>query len=305
MSSLMNARQSAQQTKQFSLQYNRWDRRTLCNTLMNWLSGGVALLACLPLVSLLGMVFYRGLYALNWEALVSLPPAPLEPGGGFGNAIVGTLTIVTLAALISVPSGIMTAIYIAYLGPDSRLAEAVRFVAKVLSGLPSILAGVFAYAMVVLTMKSYSAIAGAIALAVLMLPVVLLTAEQSLRMVQSKIIEAAVGMGCNQTQLVWRVLLPTAFPGILTGVLLAVARASGETAPLLFTALFSNYWLMQDGRLTLDQPAASLAVFIFNFSGSAYDNMIEMAWAAALVLILMILVINLAAQFLTRRKHSR
>ncbi len=305
MSSLMNAQQSAHASLHGSLEYDRWDRRTLSNWLMNWLSGLVALLACLPLFSLLGMVFYRGLSSLNWEALVSLPPAPLEPGGGFGNAIVGTVAVVALAALISVPSGIMTAVYIAYLGPDSRLAETVRFVARVLSGLPSILAGVFAYAMVVLTMKSYSAIAGAIALSVLMLPIVLLTAEQSLRMVQSKLIEAAIGMGCNQTQVVWRVLLPTAFPGILTGVLLAVARAAGETAPLLFTALFSNYWLMQDGRLTLDQPTASLAVFIFNFSGSAYDNMIEMAWAAALILVLMILVLNLAAQFLTRKPLSR
>jgi phosphate transport system permease protein len=305
MNSSMVPHKAADEPVEFSLAYRSWDRRTLGNTLMNWLSGALAVVACLPLFSLLGMVFYRGFKSLSWETLVSLPPAPLEPGGGFGNAIVGTFTVVTLAALISVPCGIMTAIYIAYLGPESRVAEAVRFVARVLSGLPSILAGVFAYALVVLTMKSYSAIAGAIALAVLMLPVVLLTAEQSLRMVQSKIIEAAVGMGCNQTQVVWRVLLPTAFPGILTGVLLAVARAAGETAPLLFTALFSNYWLLQDGRLTLDEPTASLAVFIFNFSGSAYDNMIEMAWAAALVLVLMILVINLLAQFITQRPHGR
>ena len=134
-----------------------------------------------------------------------------------------------------------------------------------------------------------------------MLPIILLTAEQSMRMVQARLIEAAVGMGCTSAQVVRRVLLPTAFPGILTGVLLAVARAAGETAPLLFTALFSNYWLVQEGHLKLAEPTASLAVFIFNFSGSAFDNLVEMAWSGALILVLMILTLNLSAQLLAKK----
>ena len=284
-----------------SLFYNRWKGRSLRNSLMNWVSGSIALIACLPLLSLLGMVIYRGSRALSWSSFVELPPAPMQEGGGFGNAMVGTITMVSIAALLAVPSGILTAIFLAYLGPDSKLAEAVRFVARVLSGLPSILAGVFAYAMVVLVMKSYSAFAGGVALAVLMLPIILLTAEQSMRMVQARLIEAAVGMGCTSAQVVRRVLLPTAFPGILTGVLLAVARAAGETAPLLFTALFSNYWLVQEGQLKLAEPTASLAVFIFNFSGSAFDNLVEMAWSGALILVLMILTLNLSAQLLAKK----
>lgn len=284
-----------------SLFYNRWKTRSLRNSLMNWVSGGIALIACLPLLSLLGMVIYRGSRALSWSSFVELPPAPMQEGGGFGNAMVGTITMVSIAALLAVPSGILTAIFLAFLGPDSKLAEAVRFVARVLSGLPSILAGVFAYAMVVLVMKSYSAFAGGVALAVLMLPIILLTAEQSMRMVQTRLIEAAVGMGCTSAQVVRRVLLPTAFPGILTGVLLAVARAAGETAPLLFTALFSNYWLVQEGQLKLAEPTASLAVFIFNFSGSAFDNLVEMAWSGALILVLMILTLNLSAQLLAKK----
>lgn len=284
-----------------SLFYNRWKSRSLRNSLMNWVSGSIALIACLPLLSLLGMVIYRGSRALSWSSFVELPPAPMQDGGGFGNAMVGTITMVSIAALLAVPSGILTAIFLAFLGPDSKLAEAVRFVARVLSGLPSILAGVFAYAMVVLVMKSYSAFAGGVALAVLMLPIILLTAEQSMRMVQARLIEAAVGMGCTSAQVVRRVLLPTAFPGILTGVLLAVARAAGETAPLLFTALFSNYWLVQEGQLKLAEPTASLAVFIFNFSGSAFDNLVEMAWSGALILVLMILTLNLSAQLLAKK----
>lgn len=286
------------------LRYQPWQLRSVRNTVLNWISGGLAVIACIPLTSLLLMVFYRGFKAIHWSSFVELPPAPLQAGGGFGNAIVGTLVIVAIAALLSVPTGILSAIYVAYLGPESRVANAVRFVARILSGMPSILAGVFAYSTVVLLMKSYSAVAGGVALAVLMLPIVLLTAEQSIRMVQPRMIEAALGLGCTKSQVVWKILLPTALPGILTGVLLAVARAAGETAPLLFTALFSNYWLLQDGNVALLEETASLAVFIFNFSGSAYDNLVEMAWAAAMVLVLLILMLNLIAQFLARKSYK-
>jgi phosphate transport system permease protein len=230
-----------------------------------------------------------------------LPPSAMESGGGFGNAIVGTLVIVGIATLITVPSGVMTAIYLAQ-NRDSKLAEVVRFSAKVLTGFPSILAGVFAYGAIVLATGGYSAVAGAVALSILMLPTIILTSEDAIRMVPSRMKEAAIGMGATPTQTVWMVLLPTAIPGILTGVMLAVARAAGETAPLLFTALFSNYWLYTHGQMQLMRPTASLAVLIYNFAGMPFENQVELAWAAALVLVLLVLAANLIGRSLSGRQ---
>lgn len=281
----------------------RWSNgRTLMNLGLTIVTGGIALVACFPLASLLYMLVKRGATAISANSFTQLPPAPMQEGGGFGNAIVGTLTMVFIGAILSIPVGVLSAIYLSVLGPDSKMATLVRFTAKILSGLPSILAGVFAYTLVVVTMKTYSAPAGGVALAVLMVPIVILTSEEAFRMVPRKMIEAAIGMGCTPTQAVWKVILPTAFPSLLTGVMLAVARAAGETAPLLFTALFSNYWILQDSRLSLMEPTASLAVLIYNFSGSPFDNQIEMAWGAALVLVVLILALNLIAQFMSRKQ---
>jgi phosphate transport system permease protein len=276
--------------------------RTVLSTLLSFVIGAATVIACIPLFSVLIMLIWRGGAKLSWQLFVELPPTAFEDGGGFGNAIVGTLVMVAIAALISVPFGILAALFLAEFGPESKIAAAARFCAKTLTGLPSILAGVFAYAAVVLLTGTYSAPAGGVALALLMVPTVLLTAEEAMKMVPARMKEAAVGMGCTPSQVVWRIVLPTALPGILTGVMLAVARASGETAPLLFTALFSNYWLIQDGHLALMEPTASLAVLIFNFSGMPFENQIEMAWAAALILVLLVLVINIAGQLLSRRR---
>ena len=160
----------------------------------------------------------------------------------------------------------------------------------------------FAYAAVVLITGTYSAPAGGVALALLMLPTVILTAEEAMKTVPKIMKDAAYGMGCTRTQVIWKVVLPTALPGILTGVMLAVARAAGETAPLLFTALFSNYWLFQDGQVGLMQPTASLAVLIYNFSGMPFDNQIELAWAASLVLVMIVLLINIVSRLIGRRR---
>ena len=206
--------------------------RTLMSALLSGLVTLMTLVALVPLFSVVWMLLWRGGQRLSLSLFTQLPPAPLEQGGGFGNAIVGTLIIVVFAALISVPIGILSAVFLAQAKKESRLAEAVRFAAKVLTGFPSILAGVFAYGAIVLLTGGYSAIAGAIAVSILMLPTILLTAEDAIRMVPVKMKEAAVGMGATNTQTVWMVLLPTAFPGILTGVMLAVARGAGETAPL-------------------------------------------------------------------------
>jgi phosphate transport system permease protein len=276
--------------------------RTAFSSVMSIVTGIATITACVPLFSVLFMLLWRGGRQLSWRLFVETPPSAFETGGGFGNAIVGTLMMVGIAAAIAVPFGILAALYLAEFGTDTKTASAVRFCAKMLTGFPSILAGVFAYASVVLVMGTYSAPAGGVALSVLMLPIVILTAEDAIRMVPSKMKEAAIGMGATKTQVVWKIVLPTAIPGILTGVMLAVARASGETAPLLFTALFSNYWIIQDGRPALFEPTASLAVLIFNFSGMPFDNQIEMAWSAALVLVLLILATNLAGQWLSRRR---
>lgn len=276
--------------------------RTLFSLLMSLVVTAMTLLALIPLFSVLWMLFWRGGRKLSAALFTQLPPAPLEQGGGFGNAIAGTLIMVGLAALLSVPFGILTAVFLAQARPENRLANAARFAAKVLTGFPSILAGVFAYGTVVLITGGFSAVAGGLALAILMLPTVMLTAEDAVRMVPEKMKEAAIGMGATNTQTVWMVLLPTAMPGILTGVMLAVARAAGETAPLLFTALFSNYWPTRGAHLALMQPTASLAVLIYNFAGMPFENQVEMAWAAALVLVLLVLVVNLIGQSLSRRQ---
>jgi len=241
------------------------------------------------------MLIVRGGARMHWDLLLELPPAGFEMGGGFGNAIVGTVVMVGLAALISVPVGIACAVFLAELGPHSTLASAVRFSAKTLTGLPSILAGVFAYASVVLVTGTYSAPAGAV-------PTVVLTAEEAMKMVPRITKDAAYGMGCTRSQVIWKIVLPTALPGILTGVMLAVARAAGETAPLLFTALFSSFWLVEHGAVRLMQPTASLAVLIYNFSGMPFENQIELAWAASLVLVMIVLFVNIVSRLLGRRR---
>ncbi|WP_223291872.1 phosphate ABC transporter permease PstA [Defluviicoccus vanus] len=255
----------------------------------------VALIASVPLFSVLYMLIVKGGARLSTELFTELPPAGFEMGGGFGNAILGTLVMVGLASLVSIPIGILAAIYLAELSPMSKVASTTRFLAKVLTGFPSILAGVFVYAAVVLAMGSYSAIAGGISLAVLMLPTVILTAEEAMKMVPRKMKDAALGMGCTRTQMIWKVVLPTGLPGILTGVMLAVARVAGESAPLLFTALFSNYWLN-----SVREPTASLSILIYNFSSMPFENQIELAWAASLVLVLIVLVFNILSRLIGR-----
>lgn len=281
------------------LELSLYRPRTLFNALLSGLVACMTLFALLPLFAVLWMLIYRGGQKLSLALFTQLPPAPLEQGGGFGNAIVGTLIMVGLAGLISVPIGILTGVFLAQ-AKESKLAGAVRFAAKVLTGFPSILAGVFAYGAVVLATGGFSAVAGAIALSILMLPTIVLTSENAIAMVPAKMKEASIGMGATGAQTVWMVLLPTAMPGILTGIMLAIARAAGETAPLLFTALFSNYWLINSGRANLMQPTASLAVLIYNFSGMPFANQVELAWAAALVLVLMVLIFNLIGQSFSR-----
>lgn len=284
------------------LRRSLWERRSLISAILSVGTWIAAIIACIPLFSVLIMLIVRGGSKMSLSLFTELPPTAFEMGGGFGNAVIGTLVMVGIASVLSVPLGIVTAVFLAEFGPDTKIAEITRFCAKTLTGLPSILAGVFAYAAVVMVTGTYSAPAGGLALALLMVPTVILTAEESMKMVPRIMKDAAVGMGCTPTQVVWKVVLPTSMPGMITGVILAVARAAGETAPLLFTALFSNYWLIQGGKLEAMQPTASLAVLIYNFSGMPFENQIELAWAASLVLVFIVLVLNLVSRAIGQRK---
>ncbi len=277
------------------LERQPFEPRALKSIILSTITICAAVAACIPLFSVLIMLLYRGGKRLSLELFYALPPTAFETGGGFGNAIVGTLFMVGVAALISIPFGVLAAIYLAELAPDSKIATAARFCAKVMTGLPSILAGVFAYATVVLITGTYSAWAGGIALSLLMIPVVMLTAEQAIMMVPKPMKEAAAGIGCTPSQAMMKVTIPVALPAIITGVVLAVARAAGETAPLLFTALFSDYWLQAN------QPTASLAVLIYNYSGMPFENQIELAWAASLVLVLMVFILNIISRAIGRQ----
>jgi phosphate transport system permease protein len=268
--------------------------QSLLLTVGAWLA---VLIASIPLFSVLYMLITRGGARLGTALFTQLPPAGFMPGGGFGNAVVGTLVMVAIASVISIPIGVLAASYMSYIGPNSRLTAAARFLSKVLTGFPSILAGVFGFAMLVLTFGTYSAVAGGVALAVLMLPTVILTADESMRTVPTRMKEAAVGIGCTPTQVVAKVVLPTALPGILTGIILGIARVAGESAPLLFTALFSNFWLS-----SLFEPTASLSILIYNFSSMPFPNQIELAWAASLVLVLIVLFFNILSRLVGRPK---
>lgn len=292
---MSNVQQTATELALPNLEKQPFEPRALKSIILSAITIIAAVTACIPLFSVLVMLLYRGGKRLNLELFYELPPTAFDLGGGFGNAILGTLFMVGIASLIAVPFGVLAAVYLAELGPDSKVAQTARFCAKTMTGLPSILAGVFAYAAVVLMMGTYSAWAGGLALSLLMIPVVMLTAEEAIKMVPNPMKEAAFGMGCTPAQSLTKVILPVALPSIITGVVLAVARAAGETAPLLFTALFSDYWLQAN------EPTASLAVLIYNYSGMPFENQIELAWAASLILVLLVFVLNIISRAIGRR----
>ncbi len=254
------------------------------------------LVALLPLVSLLWLVVSRGLPGLSWRFFVALPTPVGEAGGGVGNAVAGTFYMVGLACLFALPVGIAGGVFLAERG-DGRLGATVRFVAEVLSGVPSIVVGIVAYGLLVVPMRRFSALAGASALAILMVPPLTRATEEFVRLVPSTLREASLALGVPRWKTSLRIVLPTALGGILTASLLAVARAAGETAPLLFTSLNNQYW-----SLRADQPMGSLTVQIFNYAISPYEEWHQKAWSAALVLLLLVGGLNLLARILTRRR---
>lgn len=272
--------------------------RSVWNRTLSSLCIVLSLLTLVPLVSIIYLVLKKGLPLLNWHVFIELPPAAGTSGGGFGNAVIGTFVMVGLGLLISAPVGIFSAIYINEYSPAGWLSQAVRIVAKLLTGIPSIICGVFAFAVVVARTGTFSAYAGGVALAVLMLPTILLTSEQALLGVQSAYREASYGLGATKFQTIVRIVLPDALPAIMTGIMLGVARAAGETAPLIFTALFSQFWAK-----SLSEPTASLSVLIYNFSTVPFPHQVQMAWTASLVLVAFVTLANITAQLAFSKKH--
>lgn len=270
-------------------------RRRLMSLLMETLTAACAATAVVILLLILGYIAVRGTSALNLRFLTDIP-RPVGEGGGIGNAIAGSLVLLALASLMGLPLGITTGVYLSEYGAG-RLGRLVRFMADTLTGVPSIIIGLFVYTMIVLPMRQFSALAGGVALALIMLPIVARTTEEMMRLVPASLREGALALGAPQWRVTTGVVLPAAAPGIATGAMLAVARVSGETAPLLFTAL--NY---NDYSYYLDEPIASLTVQIYNYSISPYDEWHQLAWAATLVLVTLILIINIAVRFLTRKK---
>jgi len=252
--------------------------------------------AFIPLVSVLWLVISKGAAGLSWSFFTELPKPVGEEGGGIGNALVGTLYMVGLACLIGLPLGVGAGVYLAEKG-DGTVGNTVRFMAEVLSGVPSIVIGIVAYALVVIPMGHFSAWAGAVALAILMIPTLARATEELVRLVPGSLREASLALGVPNWRTSLRVILRTAMGGIVTACLLAVARAAGETAPLLFTALNNQYW-----NLNPSAPTASLTVAIFNYAISPYDDWHAKAWTASLVLLIVVGLLNIASRFLTRSR---
>ena len=271
-------------------------RRHTVNALMTTLTAACAIFAVAVLVAILGYIAWRGIGALSFQFLVDTPK-PVGEGGGIGNGILGTLVLLLTASLVGLPVGIATGVYLAEFGAG-RFASVVRFVTDTLTGVPSIVVGVFVYTVVVVPTGGFSALAGGVALAIIMVPVIARTTEEMIRLVPASMREGALALGAPQWRVTTGVVLPAAAPGIATGAMLAVARVSGETAPLLFTAL--NYRFFSHD---LFQPIASLTVQIYNYAISPYEEWHALAWAATLVLMTLILVINIAVRFFLTRKR--
>jgi phosphate transport system permease protein len=269
--------------------------RRAISRMMMALCGLSVALALVPLAFILFFVITRGITALDWSFFTQMPRPHGEAGGGMANAMVGTIVISGLGALFAVPVGILSGVYVAE-NTRSRFASLVRFSADTLNGVPSIVIGVFVYALVVLPMKQFTALAGGVALGVMMIPIIMRTTEELLRLVPASLREGALALGATHGRAVFTVVLPAALPGIITGVMLALARIAGETAPLLFTALNNHYW-----STSLVQPISTLTVQVYTYATSPYDDLHRQAWAGALVLVALVLGCSILARFATRR----
>jgi phosphate transport system permease protein len=253
------------------------------------------IVALIPLGFVLFFVIGRGISSINWDFFTKMPKPVGETGGGMANAIVGSLITTGLGALFAIPIGVIAGVYAAeYAG--SRIASAVRFAADTLNGVPSIVIGVFVYGLVVLPMRQFSALAGGVALGVMMIPIIARTTEELVKLVPVSLREGALALGATRARAVFTVVLPAALPGIITGIVLALARIAGETAPLLFTSLNNRLW-----NTNLFQPTSTLTVQVYTYANSPYDDWHRQAWAACLVLVAIVLTCSIFARLATRK----
>ena len=273
-------------------------RRRWASRLATLLMGASTAVVMTPLFLVLYFLIREGASSLDWSFFTQLPKPTGEAGGGMANAIVGTMALLAMAAAIGVPIGVMGGIYLAEYGGE-RTNHAIRFTADVLNGIPSIVWGMVVYALLVVPFKSFSAYAGGVALGLMMIPLVMRTTEEVLLLVPQSYREAGLALGIARWKIIAIIVVRTALKGIVTGVLVALARVAGETAPLLFTALGNNFW-----SHSLTEPIAALPLQIFSYAISPYDDWHRQAWAGALVLMLLILLINLAVRFLSRGKPA-
>jgi len=284
------------------LAYKQGLRRNLIARLLTMTAGLFSAIAVLPLIAVLVYVLIKGGQKISFTLFTELPPPPGLDGGGIGNAIIGSFVVTIIAALIAIPVGVGGGIFLAEYSRGGKFAQFIRFGTNVLSGVPSIIAGVFIYGTIVTSRvlfgNAYSAAAGGMALSILMLPTVIKTTDEGLKLVSDDLRRGALGIGASKFVTVVRITLPTAFTPIATGVVLAIARAAGETAPLIFTALFSPFW--SEGIDGLFNPIATLSVLIYNFAIMPYEAQNELAWAASFVLVVFILALNLFARWLGR-----
>jgi phosphate transport system permease protein len=276
---------------------NRLSWRKLVNGVMLTLTGVCTVVTISVLFVILGCLLYFGAHSLNWNFFTKLPLPPGEEGGGLANAIVGSLQIVGLAALIGIPIGFLAGVYLSEY-EDKHFASVIRYIADLLNGVPSIVVGILAWTLVVLPMHTQSALAGSIALSVMLIPIVTRQTEQFLREVPLALREGALALGASKWKMIATVAVPAGSKGILTGMILGVARISGESAPLLFTALNNQYW----GGLR--EPTASLPVMIYKLAIAPYEDWNRQAWAAGLVLITLVLLANIAARLVLAKGVS-
>jgi phosphate transport system permease protein len=271
-------------------------RRQWTDRMVRGFCVGATILALIPLVLVLYWVAKKGGSALSLDFFTEMPAPIGESGGGMKHALMGTLIVVGIACAIGIPIGILAGVYLAEFG-DNKFGSAVRFCADVMSGVPSIAVGIFVYTLIVVEQRHFSALAGGVALAILMLPTVMRTTEEMLRMVPAHLREAALALGAPKRRAIVRVALRTAAPGILTGVMLAIARVAGETAPLLFTALGNSFY-----STDIDKPIATMPVQIYTNAIMPYDELNRQAWAAALMLVFLVTVFSLTARLVVARR---
>lgn len=275
--------------------------RSLFGIVMTVLAGACLVIALIPLFAVLIYVIGQGIGRIDINLFTKLPPPPGLKGGGIGNAIIGTLITVGIGTLISLPFGVLAAVYLSEFS-SGKISQWIRFATNVLAGVPSIIAGIFAFGLIVATTGNFSAVAGGVALAVLMLPTIIRTTDEALKIVPQDIRWASVGVGASNYQTVLQVVIPAAIPAIITGVTLAIARAAGETAPLIFTALFSPFWPKLSPETLWKQPIATLSVLIYNFATVPFKAQQELAWAASFILVVMILLTSILARWATRKQ---